>query len=425
MIASCVQRCDGFPADLHFAPVRTPATQPRPYILPYCKRHTASPQVTTAFCHPVDSLANLSRSSDAHLCRLRTMGSELAWFKGGDGSHDWDYPFDLCGSVYRKDLIVGILEEIERTSGIDGLSHPNKLEVQGNLALARLLKAPDAQQHPMRGCLQRRAMVVVTINRVQSVCSNRIYCSSPARASRQQGSGVSNAATQDACEVEALDRLLHEGAELDEDSYLARGVHYASVHVGGLCLRNSRVQGRADEDYFRRGQYSPSLLQPAPGGCVTTASLPPPWSPDLPCVSVVMPVRNGGKFLAPALRSLQRQTLGAHFEVILVNDASTDASSEIMRRVCQDDSRFREVRMSHNVGVAAALEVGVRMARAPLIARMDADDLSCDDRLRRQLDFLRSYPSAAAVGSAVAVIDEEYGLEGEDTPAAQAAHTHG
>ena len=183
--------------------------------------------------------------------RLRTLGGELAWFAGGDGSHDWDYPFDLCGTVYRKAHVEQILRDVEATDGLDGLSHPNKLEAAGNRAIARLCSTKSLAQHTERGCLQRRAMVVVTINRVQSVFSNRVFrppppaaaaavthstpsthtahttCATPAETEGVDGEIASEIASDKGggaageWHVDALDRLLFSGQELDEDAYLA------------------------------------------------------------------------------------------------------------------------------------------------------------------------------------------------------------
>jgi glycosyltransferase involved in cell wall biosynthesis len=103
-----------------------------------------------------------------------------------------------------------------------------------------------------------------------------------------------------------------------------------------------------------------------------------------PEVSVLLPVRNGGPWLEPALESLWRQTLEP-FEVIALEDGSTDGSAEVLAR--QTDPRLRVI-STGGVGMAAALNRGLDEARAPLVARHDADDLSHEDRLRRQAAFL-------------------------------------
>jgi len=282
------QRGHGRSAGPSVAHVRPLAAQSGPHILSYRQRHAEPPEVAPV-CAAVETPPYSSRMSPQCLGsnasphsnksvarrRLRTMGSELACFKGGDGSHDWDYPFDLCGSIYRSSLVASILEEIEKTCGLAGLGHPNTLEVQGNQALARLQAAGKAARALLRGCLQRRAMVVVTINRVQSVCSNRVYRTAPPAPPGAASPDGREARSHVACEVEELDRLLFERAELDEASYLAHALDFSCVHVGGL-----RIKSRSSH-------------------------VAPPLSSDSPCVSVVLPVYNCARFLPSALRSLQ------------------------------------------------------------------------------------------------------------------------
>ena len=167
---------------------------------------------TTTGTTPVPAFPDQTRASRN---RLRTAGSELAWFKGSEGSHDWDYPFDLCGTLYRKKTVERVLSEIEKTDGPAGLSHPNKLETLGNKALARLSEAGAPLLQLARGCLQRRAMVVVTINRVQSVFCNRVFSSHKATDQRHHhdSNSPSHTAGEPGCEsdanardVNALDR---------------------------------------------------------------------------------------------------------------------------------------------------------------------------------------------------------------------------
>ena len=295
-----------------------------------------------------------------------------------------------------------IIGDIELTEGPDGIGHPNKLEACGNKALAGRFSAQTLPQ-TQRACLQRRAVVVVTINRVQSVFSNRIFSGTPTAPPRPT-SAVDGAEDQDAGEgqVGALDKLLHGGAELDEHKYLALSHHYSSVHVGGLWLKSAHSSSAASTlDGSMCGRHDAArTCRTAPAGRQRSC-------PGQAVVSVVMPVRNCERFLRAALLSLQEQTLG-EFEAIIVNDACSDSSTEIIAQTCRSDARFSELRLSHNVGVARALALGVRMARTGLIARMDADDICHPDRLRRQVLFLQTHPQAAVVGSAVSVIDSHY-----------------
>jgi len=107
----------------------------------------------------------------------------------------------------------------------------------------------------------------------------------------------------------------------------------------------------------------------------------------IPKVSVVLPVRDGAPALDAALRSLAGQTL-ASFEVIVVDDGSRDATPRIVRRWAERDPRFRGVRIPR-AGLVPALQRGLAEARAPFLARMDADDLCHPERLEAQLDYLR------------------------------------
>lgn len=104
-----------------------------------------------------------------------------------------------------------------------------------------------------------------------------------------------------------------------------------------------------------------------------------------PQVSVVLPVWNAESTIERAVRSILDQSL-ASMELIVVDDGSTDHTPGILSAI--DNCRLRIVRTEHQ-GVAAAANVGTSRASAPLIARMDADDIAHPDRLARQLDCLQ------------------------------------
>jgi len=120
-----------------------------------------------------------------------------------------------------------------------------------------------------------------------------------------------------------------------------------------------------------------------------------------PEVTVLMPVRNAAAWLSRALRSLRRQTLGA-FELVAVDDASTDESPAILRRFQARDPRLRVVTLPRRMGLVAALNAGLSEARGRLLARCDADDLCHDERLRRQAAFLSTHREVTVVGCRVA-----------------------
>ena len=122
-----------------------------------------------------------------------------------------------------------------------------------------------------------------------------------------------------------------------------------------------------------------------------------------PRVSVILPVRDEEPFLAECLESLSAQTL-ADFEVIGVDDGSTDATPGILAAHARADSRFRVLRQEP-AGVVAASERARAEARAPLLARMDADDVALPVRLEVQVAAMEE-EGLAAVGGRVEYFPE-------------------
>jgi glycosyltransferase involved in cell wall biosynthesis len=118
-----------------------------------------------------------------------------------------------------------------------------------------------------------------------------------------------------------------------------------------------------------------------------------------PRVSVLLPVREEEQFIAECLESLSAQTL-SDFEVIAVDDGSTDGTPEILGEHARSDSRLRVLRQEPTGGVAAS-ERARAEARAPLIARMDADDVALPERLELQVAALEEEEGLAAVGGRV------------------------
>jgi hypothetical protein len=125
----------------------------------------------------------------------------------------------------------------------------------------------------------------------------------------------------------------------------------------------------------------------------------------VPAVSVVMPVYNGARFLTEAIGSIVRQTF-RDWELIVVDDCSTDGTAAILAQARDQDNRIRIYRLPENQGATKALNEGARHARAALIARMDADDVSLPTRLETQVRFLGAHPEIAVLGSWVRRIDE-------------------
>lgn len=121
-------------------------------------------------------------------------------------------------------------------------------------------------------------------------------------------------------------------------------------------------------------------------------------------VSVVMPVHNAGRYLEDAVRSILEQSFG-DFEFIILDDGSTDGSLEKLRAWADRDPRIRLLASPHNLGPVGSSNFVARAATSPLVARMDADDISHPQRLEKQLATLQRRPDLDLLGSLCESID--------------------
>ncbi len=128
-----------------------------------------------------------------------------------------------------------------------------------------------------------------------------------------------------------------------------------------------------------------------------------------PSISIIMPVWNGEKYLAAAIDSLLAQTF-TDFELLVVDDGSTDRTPEILRAYA--DPRLRVLRLDH-AGIVVALNHGMSQARAEWIARLDADDLSLPRRLELQWQAVARRPRAVLCHTAVTFFGDENLVIGE------------
>jgi glycosyltransferase involved in cell wall biosynthesis len=122
-----------------------------------------------------------------------------------------------------------------------------------------------------------------------------------------------------------------------------------------------------------------------------------------PRISVVLAVRNGERHLERSVQSVLRQSV-TEFELIVIDDASTDRTAGILSDLQRHDARVIVIAQEHR-GLAASLNRGIDLARGSYVARQDADDLSLPGRFEQQAAFLDAHPSIAAVGSPADVID--------------------
>jgi glycosyltransferase involved in cell wall biosynthesis len=123
----------------------------------------------------------------------------------------------------------------------------------------------------------------------------------------------------------------------------------------------------------------------------------------VPQVSVIMPVYNAAAYLSTAIDSILSQTF-TDFELLILDDGSTDTSIAIARRAAARDDRVVVIAGEH-YGVVHWRNTGVRMATSELLAMMDADDISLRDRLAQQVRFLEANPDCGVVGTQAMRVD--------------------
>lgn len=121
-----------------------------------------------------------------------------------------------------------------------------------------------------------------------------------------------------------------------------------------------------------------------------------------PKVTVLMTVYNGERFIRESIESILNQTF-RDFEFIIINDGSTDASSEIIRSFV--DTRIRLIDNKKNFGVYRSANKGLKLAKGKYIARQDDDDISLPTRLAEQVKFLETHRTIALVGTNYTTID--------------------
>ena len=125
-----------------------------------------------------------------------------------------------------------------------------------------------------------------------------------------------------------------------------------------------------------------------------------------PAVSVVVGAYNAQRYLPEMIESILDQTF-RDFEIILVDDGSTDATPEIIKRYAARDGRIRPIRIQHG-GIVDAANAGLAAARAELIARADSDDVALPQRFEKQVHYMAEHPECVCLGSRMLLI-EPYG----------------
>jgi glycosyltransferase involved in cell wall biosynthesis len=128
---------------------------------------------------------------------------------------------------------------------------------------------------------------------------------------------------------------------------------------------------------------------------------------NLPLITVLMPVYNGAKYLNEAIDSILNQTF-SDFEFLIIDDGSTDQS--IDQIMLYDDPRIQLIKNKKNLGQSETLNKGLSLARGEYIARMDQDDISIPERLKKQLDFMENNSDVDVCGSWVQLMGKYNGI---------------
>lgn len=127
-----------------------------------------------------------------------------------------------------------------------------------------------------------------------------------------------------------------------------------------------------------------------------------------PLVSVVIPVHNGERYIKESLDSCIAQTY-TNTEIIVVNDASTDRTSDILREY---ENKIKIITVEKQNGLGNVINIGIKGSNGKYIARMDADDVMYPTRLEEQVEYMESNPSCVAVGGQIDIIDADSKVTG-------------
>ncbi|KYQ89972.1 hypothetical protein DLAC_08542 [Tieghemostelium lacteum] len=175
----------------------------------YMKMHS-----NITYCHTTDENIQIPSELVVH-----DNGTYQKWDRTKpDCKWDWNYPFDLCSTIYRSSDVDNIIKGIIKYYGIkSGISHPNRLETNGNKTIIQ----KTCYQHLKYCCSPTiPIMSVITINRVQDVFQNRVY-------------EVDN----DQWSLENLNQLLLDNKHLNQQEYHRNSSTFTSVHIGNFYLQ--------------------------------------------------------------------------------------------------------------------------------------------------------------------------------------------
>lgn len=132
------------------------------------------------------------------------------------------------------------------------------------------------------------------------------------------------------------------------------------------------------------------------------------WGTNLakdPKISVIMSAYNSDRYIEESILSILNQTF-RDFELIIIDDCSTDSVPEVIKKYQELDPRILAIRNETNSGVAVSRNKGIKLAKADYIAIMDSDDIAYPKRLEIQYNFIENNPDVALIGCGTEIIDE-------------------
>jgi glycosyltransferase involved in cell wall biosynthesis len=133
-----------------------------------------------------------------------------------------------------------------------------------------------------------------------------------------------------------------------------------------------------------------------------------------PLLSVIMAAYNNADFLPEAIASVQRQSM-VDWELIVVDDGSTDGTADLIRQMAAQDPRIRPMKTPENLGAGAARDFALKQVHGAFVAIFDADDICDPLRFEKQVTFLGDHPDVVAVGTQAVLIDHAGQVVGTKT----------
>jgi len=129
-----------------------------------------------------------------------------------------------------------------------------------------------------------------------------------------------------------------------------------------------------------------------------------------PLVSVLMPAYNAEKYIREAIESILSQTY-KNFELIIINDCSTDSTKKIIQKYAKKESRLVLINNEENLKISKTLNKGLELAKGKYIVRMDADDWSYPDRIEKQVKLMEDNPELVLSSGQMEICDCEMNIK--------------